>query len=83
MGQKITKPPTSHTPSKPSPKPSPSPKLQGLCTDVAAWSSEIAYTGGAKVTHDNHLWVAKRRTQASAPGGQSTFQKLFWACKHY
>lgn len=79
MGQKVTNSPqttTSHTlsnPSKPSPKPAPSPKSQGLCTGVAAWSSAIAYTGGAKVTHDNHLWVAKWWTQASAPEGQSKF----------
>jgi chitinase len=41
----------------------------GSCSGVAAWNSSIAYTGGAKVTYNGHLWTAKWWTQADTPGG--------------
>jgi chitinase len=41
----------------------------GACAGVAAWNSGIAYTGGAKVTYNGHLWTAKWWTQADTPGG--------------
>jgi chitinase len=41
----------------------------GSCAGVAAWSSSVAYTGGAKVTYNGHLWTAKWWTQADTPGG--------------
>ncbi|HVV20077.1 MAG TPA: chitinase, partial [Pseudonocardiaceae bacterium] len=31
----------------------------GSCAGVSAWSSTTAYTGGAKVTYNGHLWTAK------------------------
>jgi chitinase len=41
----------------------------GSCAGVAAWSSSVAYNGGAKVTYNSHLWTAKWWTQADTPGG--------------
>ncbi|KAH9475936.1 Chitinase 1 [Psilocybe cubensis] len=40
-----------------------------LCAGVAAWVSNIAYTGGATVTYGGHLWSAQWWTQADTPGG--------------
>ncbi|KAJ8072574.1 Chitinase 2 [Marasmius tenuissimus] len=36
-----------------------------------AWSSSVAYNGGAQVTYNGHLWTAKWWTQAETPGGSS------------
>lgn len=41
----------------------------GSCAGVSAWSSSIAYTGGAQVTYNGHLWTAKWWTQNDTPGG--------------
>ncbi|KAG7089660.1 hypothetical protein E1B28_011320 [Marasmius oreades] len=43
----------------------------GGCTGVSAWSSSIAYNGGAQVTFNAHLWTAKWWTQADTPGGSA------------
>jgi hypothetical protein len=39
------------------------------CNGVAAWNSGKAYTGGATVTYNGHVWTAKWWTQADTPGG--------------
>ncbi|KZP27341.1 carbohydrate-binding module family 5 protein, partial [Athelia psychrophila] len=41
----------------------------GLCGGVAAWMSNVAYTGGSEVTYSGSLWQAKYWSQADAPGG--------------
>jgi chitinase len=41
------------------------------CGGVSAWVSNIAYTGGQKVSYNGRLWTAKWWTQAEVPGGSS------------
>jgi len=41
----------------------------GSCSGVAAWTSSVAYTGGAKVTYGGHLWTAKWWSEGDVPGG--------------
>ncbi|KAF7975717.1 hypothetical protein HWV62_8679 [Athelia sp. TMB] len=41
----------------------------GLCGGVAAWMSNVAYTGGSEVTYNGALWQAKYWSEADAPGG--------------
>ncbi|TFK47348.1 hypothetical protein OE88DRAFT_1714540 [Heliocybe sulcata] len=43
----------------------------GTCAGVSAWSSGTAYTGGAKVTYNGHLWTAAWWTQGDTPGGSA------------
>ncbi|KIM43625.1 carbohydrate-binding module family 5 protein [Hebeloma cylindrosporum] len=65
-GGTITTPPTTTPTTTSGPTTTPS---TGKCSGVAAWSSSIAYNGGAKVTYGGHLWSAKWWTQADTPGG--------------
>ncbi|MEV8513207.1 chitinase [Dactylosporangium sp. NPDC051484] len=55
-------PPTSIPPTSASPSPS-----TGVCS-AAAWSSSIAYTGGALVSYNGHTWRAQWWTQGETPG---------------
>lgn len=41
----------------------------GLCAGVSAWTSTVAYVGGAKATYNGHLWTAQWWTQNDIPGG--------------
>ncbi|KAF9014997.1 class III chitinase [Cyathus striatus] len=41
----------------------------GNCAGVATWSNSVAYTGGAQVIYNGHLWMALWWTQADTPGG--------------
>ncbi|KAF9479507.1 hypothetical protein BDN70DRAFT_932490 [Pholiota conissans] len=50
-------------------KPTTTTVASGLCANVAAWSSAIAYTGGMQVTYGGFLWTASWWTQADTPGG--------------
>ncbi|KAI5117744.1 hypothetical protein M0805_004933 [Coniferiporia weirii] len=43
----------------------------GSCSGVAAWSSSVAYNGGAQVTYNGHLWTAKWWSEADTPGGSA------------
>lgn len=68
------KPTTTTTPKPPTTTPVTTPKptttsTSGQCAGVAAWVSNVAYTGGQKVTYNGHLWTAKWWTQADTPGG--------------
>lgn len=71
-------------PQNPTPTPTPTPKPgsggsggSGKCAGVAAWSAAVAYTGGAKVTYNNQLWVAKWWTQANPPSNSGTFFEFY------
>jgi chitinase len=61
-GTTTTPPPTTTTTAPPT-------GGSGSCSGVAAWSSSVAYNGGAKVSYNGHLWTAKWWTQADTPGG--------------
>ncbi|KAF7983288.1 hypothetical protein HWV62_22945 [Athelia sp. TMB] len=43
----------------------------GSCSGVAAWSSGVAYLGGAKATYNGHLWTASYWTEDDTPGDAS------------
>ncbi|TFK76820.1 glycoside hydrolase [Pluteus cervinus] len=58
--------PTTTSTTSTSPTSSPAP---GSCSNVPAWSSGVAYTGGQQVVYNSHLWTAKWWTQADTPGG--------------
>ncbi len=47
-----------------------SPTNPGTCT-AAAWSSSVAYSGGATVSYGGHRWTAKWWTQGDVPGANS------------
>jgi len=46
------------------------PTAPGACT-VAAWSSQVAYSGGATVSYGGHRWTATWWTQGDVPGANS------------
>ncbi|KAF9439745.1 carbohydrate-binding module family 5 protein, partial [Macrolepiota fuliginosa MF-IS2] len=39
------------------------------CAGVPSWRSNVTYRSGDKVIYRGHLWIARRRSQASVPGG--------------
>lgn len=41
----------------------------GTCAGVAAWTTGVAYTGGAEVTYSGYLWTAQWWTENDTPGG--------------
>jgi hypothetical protein len=41
------------------------------CAAYDAWSSAVAYTGGAVVSYNGHKWTAKWWTQGDVPGNNS------------
>ena len=53
---------------------------QANCKGVAAWQSIVAYTSGAQVTFNGHLWSAVQWTQSNAPGDTSGSWKDLGAC---
>ena len=62
-----TPPPTTTPPTTTPPTTTP-PPTTGTCT-IAAWSSTVAYNGGAVVSYNQHKWTAKWWSQADVPGG--------------
>ncbi|KAF8971507.1 glycoside hydrolase [Flammula alnicola] len=70
-----TKPTTTATPptttTSPSSTSTPTTTAGGSCAGVAAWSSTVAYQGGAEVVYNSHLWTAKWWSEADAPGGSA------------
>jgi len=78
----VAVPPVSTTTSKPATTSTPTstshststtstskPPTTGSCAGVAAWSSAVAYTGGAEVVYNGQLWTDKWWTEADTPGG--------------
>ncbi|PPQ66111.1 hypothetical protein CVT26_010912 [Gymnopilus dilepis] len=45
--------------------------VSGSCAGVAAWSSGVAYQGGAQVVYNGHLWTAKWWSESDTPGGKA------------
>ncbi|KAJ8594182.1 glycoside hydrolase family 18 protein [Rhizopogon salebrosus TDB-379] len=43
----------------------------GNCAGIAAWTTGVAYTGGAEVTYGGSLWTAKWWTENDTPGGSA------------
>ncbi|KIJ37504.1 carbohydrate-binding module family 5 protein [Sphaerobolus stellatus SS14] len=65
-----TKPPVSTSTSAPhTTTTTSSPPTSGSCAGVAAWSSSVAYNGGAQVVYNGHLWTAKWWSESDTPGG--------------
>ncbi|KAG1734932.1 glycoside hydrolase family 18 protein [Suillus paluster] len=45
--------------------------VTGTCAGIAAWTTGVAYTGGAEVTYGGDLWTAKWWTENDTPGGSA------------
>jgi len=41
----------------------------GGCAGLAAWNSQVAYTGGMMVTNGGHKWTANQWNEDEVPGG--------------
>ncbi|PPQ63527.1 hypothetical protein CVT24_004755 [Panaeolus cyanescens] len=63
-----SQPPATTTQSTTQPPPTTTP-TNGHCTGIPAWSSSVAYQGGAQVIFNSHVWTARWWTQADTPGG--------------
>ncbi|EIN09820.1 glycoside hydrolase [Punctularia strigosozonata HHB-11173 SS5] len=64
-----SKPASTSTTTSSAPSTTTSTATSGSCAGVAAWQSNVAYTGGEQVTFNGHLWTAKWWTEADQPGG--------------
>ncbi|KAG0707920.1 hypothetical protein DFH29DRAFT_1065965 [Suillus ampliporus] len=50
------------------------------CTGIPAWNQSTAYSGGAKVTFNDHLWISTQWTSSNKPGDASGTWKDLGAC---
>ncbi|ACV49028.1 PKD domain-containing protein [Halomicrobium sp. ZPS1] len=50
------------------------------CSEVSAWESDVAYTGGDQVTYDDSLWTAEWWTKGTEPAESENVWTLEGPC---